>query len=405
MASSKDAFDFAGGVSSLGADYAYLNFVINWPLGMRLGVAPPQGAHNATHPQGLQQHLRWLAVDVAAALESLCGRAPNAKTRAVEAHLRALRSVCSAKGEAADPWANDLPKVRKAIAGLAEVTRNANLPSGASDRAVCNRFAMAAELLAQVSASRGTNFRRRATELLQLCILEHLLGVVPFFNCKSGIDRAGFCAALWTTVHQLMSRQHATLWEWYFFSLHYALLVNTAHRVDGCAMRPEPHKPPEVPQKQLLEEVFMTSDALLPFPPEEPQEATRYRFAQELFNLYQPNAKPQDARIYNALEKLFFAGPDALMPCLQLGFLANQLGVTVKVAAASTGVHGLKYGNCGIGQYNAIAAQFMPARVRCAENGKSVPICEVKKGWVASDVAFTDEIMPYIVGSSSGRGT
>lgn len=112
-----------------------------------------------------------------------------------------------------------------------------------------------------------------------------------------------------------------------------------------------------------------------------------------------------EARGFELLESLFFADEAAILPQLQVGYLINQLAITTKVACASTGIHGLKYGNAGMGQYNAMAAQFYPQQVRCQESGEVVNLTEVKKGFIVSDVALTDSALPYIVGSASGRGT
>merc|ERR1711924_330651 len=74
------------------------------------------------------------------------------------------------------------------------------------------------------------------------------------------------------------------------------------------------------------------------------------------------------------LERMFFDTPDGLLPQLQCVFFSNLTGVATKVAAASTGVHGLKYGDSGLGQYNSLAAQFMPRAVCCLENNSRVEI-------------------------------
>eukprot|EP01065_Artemidia_motanka_P005940 TRINITY_DN12889_c0_g1_i1.p1 TRINITY_DN12889_c0_g1~~TRINITY_DN12889_c0_g1_i1.p1 ORF type:complete len:763 (+),score=250.82 TRINITY_DN12889_c0_g1_i1:58-2346(+) len=384
-----DGFDFPAGVAQLGAEFAYLNYSANWPLSFRLGA---KSAHNARHPHALRTYLRWAAIDTLAVLQSLPPDAPGVgRVRAQLEHVAEL-------GEDA-VWTDGLARLRAAVAVVVQAAADDRA------RAAAQKLFIACELLGRMSANRAANYRHRAGEMLQLCILNHVLGVIPFTNCKSGIDRAGVISALWTTFNQLLVREQPSLWLWFYLSVCYPVVVKTVHRVHGCGL---PETGRQVPMQQMREGLDLDTAPItvLPFMPDGGQKAA----VEELCHLVGPRSHARggrsESRAYAVLETLFFSDGKAILPQLQCGFLANQLGVTTKVAAASTGAFGLKYGESGPA-FNALAAQFYPRKLRSADGAKSITLTQVRGGIkpICKDVAVAAEAVPMIVGVSSARGT
>eukprot|EP01062_Namystynia_karyoxenos_P034341 TRINITY_DN25187_c0_g1_i1.p1 TRINITY_DN25187_c0_g1~~TRINITY_DN25187_c0_g1_i1.p1 ORF type:complete len:1022 (+),score=361.92 TRINITY_DN25187_c0_g1_i1:94-3159(+) len=399
-------FDFPAAMNRLGVEHAYLNFVANWPLGLRLGAGPPHGRHNAAHPNALRRHLVWLAQDARAAHDQLPRQAQEYGGIALRVQMEMIADICA--GDCGDdPWGDALPKVRGALAGLVTAARRA----GADHQERSSELFMAAESLGRLAECKGNTFRRRAQELLQLACLERILGVVPTFNCKSGIDRCGCLAALWTSFWQLVSGSHSALWRWHYLALMYPVVLKAFHGVAPCD---NGRSAKRVPVSELRDGSDLHKDAGLPYAPTPQQDPTGdYSKVQELIAM----ACPPDGRrsqsplgrgegaCFQLLEGLFFSAPDSILRALQHAFFANQFGVTARIAACSTGCHGLKYGDSGGGLCNALSAQFMPPWVRCADGSKLVQITEVRSVLLAEEIAFCSSIHPYIVGAASGRGT
>lgn len=182
-------------------------------------------------------YLIWIAQDVQEALSSLPDNLIQSKD--VQDNLDALQQLTKGECRGTDVWTTGMSKVRKAIVTLcAQVATKDGRTTAegvTKDHETCNRLSMAVDLLHTLSSGRGNSFSKRAAELLQLCVLEHLLGVVPFFNCKSGLDRCGAITALWTTFHQLIVEQEPRTWLWYYLALCYPLLLKVVHEIDGCS--------------------------------------------------------------------------------------------------------------------------------------------------------------------------
>eukprot|EP01065_Artemidia_motanka_P037356 TRINITY_DN4579_c0_g1_i5.p1 TRINITY_DN4579_c0_g1~~TRINITY_DN4579_c0_g1_i5.p1 ORF type:complete len:757 (+),score=135.79 TRINITY_DN4579_c0_g1_i5:244-2514(+) len=396
-------FDFSAAMGRMGVEHAYLNMVANWPLCLPFGWSAPHGRHNATHGNALRRHLVWLAQDVVHACELLPPEAKEKGTIALRVLVKGANEI--AEGHTGDdPWgpSGALFTVREALGVLKTAARYAG--PDAQERA--SELFMAAECLRSLSECKGLTFRKRAQEILQLAVLERVLGVVATFNCKSGIDRCGCLSAIWTTFYQLLLGGHGQLWKWFYLAMAYPVVVKTFHKVPPCDNS-------TVPVKEFRENSDLRQDSALPFPPKDQDYEGVLKLLEfaEHCEMSEPRSRSPQGRcesdIHNLLERLFYADRQSILPALHAGFLANQLGVTTKIAAASTGVHGLKYGDRGV-LANALSAQFMPASLHCAECGDakhSIPITEVRRVMLSDEVVFTTTAHSYIVGASSGRGT
>eukprot|EP01064_Diplonema_japonicum_P003064 TRINITY_DN1201_c0_g4_i1.p1 TRINITY_DN1201_c0_g4~~TRINITY_DN1201_c0_g4_i1.p1 ORF type:complete len:757 (+),score=138.38 TRINITY_DN1201_c0_g4_i1:130-2400(+) len=371
-------FDFPTAMAEMGVDYSYLNFVANWPLSLRLGNQPAS-KHNATHDMGLKKHLQWLVLDV---LEALA---------AVNVHMDL--PICME-----DPWRVTLPKVRSAVNTLCEGSTTEK-----EKVLACNLF-MAVNLLAELTGNKGSNFRRRAAELLQLCLLEHILGTIPFFNCKSGIDRTGVCNALWAAVSQLMSSaEPPPLWLVYYLAMNYSLVLKISKGVHGCVKA--------IPVCQLTESNFVHASMLLPHPAggsSDAQELILYSNIEELYQLVASKGTLGSAieeLSYSNIATLFFSTGESLVPRLQYSFFVNVLGVAARVSCISTGVHGLKYGDCGKipGHHNALAAQFLPSYMKTPS--QSIKVTGLRRNLAGTDIIVTKEFAVYLVAAADARGT
>eukprot|EP01060_Flectonema_neradi_P014621 TRINITY_DN21253_c0_g1_i1.p1 TRINITY_DN21253_c0_g1~~TRINITY_DN21253_c0_g1_i1.p1 ORF type:complete len:818 (+),score=102.88 TRINITY_DN21253_c0_g1_i1:76-2529(+) len=385
--------DFEACLNSLNVEYSYINLVANWPLSLRLGSSQSP-AHNICNPHGFIKHLRWLESDIRDAL--------------FQRRLEYAESEYECDDETV--WKTALPRLRDSVQTLIRTSTNDD------QREESCKYFMAVVLLSKLIQQKGSNFRGRAAEFLQLCVLEHILGVVPFFNCKSGIDRTGVASALWTSVHQLLlGDDPPPLWEIYYLSLCYPMIVKLCHRIHGCG--DIENKMRQIPMRQLAKCCFSFPETQLPFAAggsSSSELLQKYSAVEELYQILHPNAGlhshsalgsvPQ--RSYELVNVLFMSPvKEALVPRLQHAFFLNMLGTSTKIAAFSTGVFGLKYGDCGmvINQYNALAAQFLPCKI-CSPT-RSLVITETRRGLTGTDVVVSKEFAPYLVAASDARGT
>jgi len=118
----RELSDFSSAMRELGVDFAYLNFVANWPLSARQGCALPCGHHNTQHEHALRRHLVWVAQDIDAALDALPCEMLTRHAKGVGEHRRQLHDLCKGCGACFDhPWDAGLLCVRQAITFMAEV--------------------------------------------------------------------------------------------------------------------------------------------------------------------------------------------------------------------------------------------------------------------------------------------
>ena len=389
--------DFEAHMQSLNADYSYINLVANWPLSLRLGASQnPQ--HNVCSRFGYMKHLKWLEHDVRDAL-----------------FQRRLEYVGCFDYDYEDDtvWKISLPRLRDAVQTLIRTSTTDD------QREESCKYFMAVVLLSELVQSKGSNFRGRAAELLQLCLLEHILEVIPFFNCKSGIDRTGVATALWTSVHQLLLGENALpLWQLYYLSLSYPIVLKLCYGIHGCGDLE--NKMRQIPMRQLHKCCFAVPETQLPFAAGgsgDSEVLAKYSVVEELYQILHPGAESHShsalgsvpQRAFELINSLFLIPSDgidnAIIPRLQHAFFLNIVGTTTKVAAFSTGVFGLKYGDCGmvINQYNALAAQFLPSKI-CSPS-RTLNITETRRGLTGTDVVVSKEFAPYLVAASDARGT
>eukprot|EP00659_Diplonema_papillatum_P003432 gene3432-5374_t len=436
------AFDFPVAMQLLRADYSYLNLIANWPLAVRLGTAQDHAKHNIAHHLGYLKHLEWLIADTQRLLRDV-GRPDG--------------DFLSKSHAGEDPWKTTLPRIRRTIAALSAAFAAARtdeasarkLPpaekperipgtpedeardadgSSSGDRPAkpvaptadirkrASELYMAAVLLGELTAQKGSNFRRRAAEFLQLTLLEHLLDVVPVYNCKSGIDRTGVCSALWTSFHQILHRKTNAppLWLWFYLSLNYPLLLKTVKGIHGCGDVSSGRR--HIPLRQLEESCLKNMSCLLPFPAAGSTDAAAlqlYTNVEELHQLLNPQQTQAahaslgsvENRAYRLLCTLFFEGDTSLVAQLHHAFFVNVVASAAKVAVASTGVQGLKYGESGK-LHNALCAQFLPT-IACVDSPtahSTLQLTEVRRGLAGTEIVLSKEFSQYLVAAAEARG-
>ena len=432
-------FDFPSEMRSLRIDYSFLNYVANWPLSLRMGVSQQQIYHNVHHPLGYSKYIEWLSVDVwnelsVSGRREILRRQPQAQPR----------SGGTASFEPPTSGFRPCSTMSGLRANVASLISEAASGTEAERKRACELH-MAYSILLQLHVAGGTNFRRRAAELLQLCVLDYILEVVPFFNCKSGIDRTGIAAALWTSVYQIMGPRGTTatatatpstsspsssrgsggaatptpanattntpLWLLYFLSMNYALVVKTVKGIHQCGVAGR------IPMRQL-EGGLSDERAMLPFAAggtADEEELAAYSAVEELVcrinhptrsGSSHPSLGSVEKVAYNLLRALFFESPAAILPRLQHAFFINVLGTACKVSAASTGVHGLKYGDAALGGYNALAAQFLPTVASSPSTRKSpLYLTENRRGISGTDCVVSKAFCTYLMAAAAARGT
>eukprot|EP01063_Lacrimia_lanifica_P015528 TRINITY_DN2224_c1_g2_i1.p1 TRINITY_DN2224_c1_g2~~TRINITY_DN2224_c1_g2_i1.p1 ORF type:complete len:1026 (+),score=279.61 TRINITY_DN2224_c1_g2_i1:97-3174(+) len=445
---------FPAQMRDMDVEYSFLNYVANWPLSLRLGANQHDRQHNSRHRLGLRQHLKWLLEEVLFELQSL--PSPVVIPPAVLS-LKGVRAALHVLIDELQPGPDDgaspsptppgqpLPGGRKVSLVDTEddpdekdagdkpatgtPTPNASLDPASAGPAVhhidpereevltqkrkrCSELFMALRLIEELLAGKGSTFRRRAAEFLQLCLVEHILNVTPFFNCKSGIDRTGVVCSLWSSVQQLLlsPSRPVPVWLMYYLALNYHVVIKTLKGVHYCG-EPGSDGAPQIPRAQLDESLFADASTLLPFPAggsDDPSELRMYAHVEELQSrLGQSGCQTHgvEARAYALLKALFFKESHAIVPVLQTAFLCNLLGTSAKIAAHSTGVHGFKYGESGLpGSHNALCAQYLPS-VCLFPNNKALELTTVRRAFLGTEVVLSKEFQHYLVAAASARGT